>query len=701
MEDHPFLADTFHIRWSQLTADHIVADIKEALSRAEEKVDELSGLERGHMEFDSIFVGLEDATQALDRAWKLVNHLDSVCNEDALREALNTMLPRVTEFSARFYQNEALWDLLKTYANTEEASGLEGIQKRLLEETMKDFREHGAELQDSSSERLAQVEEELARVTQKFGENVLDSTNAWDLVIGKKDEHRLAGLPPSVKAAALQSAREAGVATDESPAWRFTLQLPSFQPVLEHAEDESLRREIWEGRTTIGRGGDYDNSSLIWEILKLRQEKAELLGKEHFADGATERRMAGSGARALGFVEDLHKRVKSAFNREVAVLQEFRAERTHKKNELLQPWDVAYWAEQRRKELYDVDDEELRPYFQIDGVLRGMFQLAERLFEVEIVERDCDYIEPGSGQVTDKVEVWHPEVKFYDLLNADGVHLGSFYADWHPRSGKRAGAWMNYLDTGCPPRGEYDRAPHLGLIVGNLTPAVGEEPALLRHDEVRTIFHEFGHLLHHLLGAVPYRALNGIHVAWDFVELPSQFMENFCWDRESLDLFALHHETGEPIPAKLFKKMLAARNYLAASAMMRQLGLGKLDLELHMHHASRPPEDLDKLTRTLLADYLVPLATEPPSFARSFSHLFSSPTGYAAGYYSYKWAEVLDADAYTRFQKEGILNPETGRSFRDEILCRGGAEKPEVLYRNFMGRDPDLKSLLRRSSLAG
>jgi oligopeptidase A len=701
MQDHPFLSDAFHISWSRLTADHVVADLQRALLRAESRIDALCELDRGRMEFDAIFIGLEEATRELERSWGLVNHLDSVCNQDALREALNTMLPRVTEFFTSLHQNKALWDLLKTYANTGEASELAGIQKRLLEETMKDFRDHGADLPAEQREQLARVEEELARLTQKFSENVLDSTNAWELIIDRDDAQRLEGLPPSARAAALQAAIEAGKATEENPAWRFTLHLPSLQPILEHAEDASLRREAWEGRITIGRGGDYDNSSLIWEILKLRQEKAQLLGKEHFADGVTERRMAGSGARALEFIENLHKRVKSAFNREIAVLQEYRAERLHKKNELLQPWDVAYWSERRRKELYDFDDEELRPYFPISGVLKGMFELAERLFEVRIVERECEYIEPGSGDVTDRIEVWHPEVKFYDLLNADGVHLGSFYADWHPRAGKRAGAWMNYFDTGCPPRGEEDRVPHLGLILGNLTPPVGEQPALLRHDEVRTIFHEFGHLLHHLLGEVPYRALNGIHVAWDFVELPSQLMENFCWDRQSLDFFARHHETGKPIPARLLKKMLAARNYMSASAMMRQLGLSKLDLELHMHHASGPPEDLDKLTRTLLAEYLVPVATEPPSFARSFSHLFASPTGYAAGYYSYKWAEVLDADVFTRFQKEGTLDAEVGHSFREEILSKGSSQEPELLFRNFMGRDPDLKALLRRSGLGG
>jgi len=693
-----FLSDSFEVPWSQLTADRVNSDIESALAEAERRVDTLCGLDRGRMEFNDIFVGgFEHATEQLNRAWGLVSHLDSVCNSDELREAYNAMIPKVTEFSTKLYLNESLWDLLKTYNNTEEVHSLDDLQKRLLEETMEDFRGNGADLPEVKRQRLKKVEELLAKATQKFSENVLDSTNAWELIV--TDSSRLKGLPDSAVAAALQAARDSDHGTDESPAWKFTLQFPSFAPILDHADDESLRKEIWEARTAIARTGEHENSDLVWEILQLRQEKAELLGKANFADLTTARRMAKSGENALSFVEDLHRRVVSSFNRETAELQEYKAEKTSTPADMLQPWEISYWAEKRRKELYDFDDEELRPYFPIDGVINGMFQIAEKLFKIQIVERESEHIETGSGATTDKVEVWHEDVKFYEIRTQDDVHLGSFYADWHPRAEKRSGAWMNFFRTGCPPRGDDDRQPHLGLICGNLTPPVGNEPALLKHSEVETIFHEFGHLIHHLLGEVGYRALNGIHVAWDFVELPSQFMENFCWDRESLDFFARHHETGEPIPARLFKKMLAARNYLSASVMMRQLSLGKLDLELHINYAGKPAEDLDRLSRTLLADYQMPTKTEPPSMARHFTHLFAHPTGYGAGYYSYKWAEVLDADAFTRFQKEGVLNPETGLSFRNEILSRGSSEEPDVLFRNFMGRDPDLHSLLKRSGL--
>ncbi len=700
----PFLDSSLHIRWSTLTPDAIVPDITAALADAEARVDAVCRTDRGRMTFENTFLAFESSTAGLSEAWGKVGHLDAVCNSPALREAYNEMLPKVTAFYTKLMMNEALWDLLKTYADTPEGKALTGVQKRYLEETLADFRGSGADLPPNKKQQLEEIEAELAIVTQKYSENVLDSTNGWELIL--TDEAQLAGLPDSAKSAALAEARTKGHGTPEAPAWRLTLKAPCMIPVMEHVDDEAIRRQMWVGSSGIGRSGAWDNTGLIRTILRLRQEKAQLLGKANFADLVLERRMARNGARALEFTEDMHRRIAGAFSRQTRELQEYKAEAVSQPTGPLEPWETAYWSEKRRKALYDFDEEELRPYFPINGVLGGMFNIAEQLFGIQIKERPTVFIDHASPSPEastpagpDTIEVWHPEVKFYEIHNDRGTHLGSFYADWHPRDSKRGGAWMNYLKTGSPPSGERDREPHLGLICGNMSPSVDGKPALLSHGEVETVFHEFGHLLHHLLGNVEIKSLNGVNVAWDFVELPSQIMENFCWDRESLDCFAKHHETGEPIPGRLFKKMMAAKNYLSAVTTMRQLAFGKMDLDLHRMPALAEDADLDEVTDELLKGYVMPLRTKSPSMARRFTHLFSSPVGYAAGYYSYKWAEVLDADCFSRFQKEGILNPKTGHAFRDCILSKGNSEPPEKLFKDFMGRDPELTPLLERNGL--
>lgn len=694
----PFLDSSLHIRWSTLTPDHVIPDITAALEEAEARVDAVCRTDRGRMTFENTFLAFEESTNLLGEAWGKVGHLDAVCNSDALRAAYNEMLPKVTAFYTRLMMNEALWDLLRTYADTPEAKALTGVQKRYLEETLADFRASGADLPPDKKKRLEAIEAELATATQKYSENVLDSTNSWELIL--TDEAQLAGLPESAKSAALAEAKAKGHGSPEAPAWRLTLKAPCMIPVMEHVDDDGIRRQMWEGSTAIGRKEPWDNTGLIRSILRLRQEKAQLLGKANFADLVLERRMARNGDRALEFTEDMHRRIADAFSRQTRELQEFKAEAVSQPTGPLEPWETAYWSEKRRKALYDFDEEELRPWFPIDGVLGGMFRIAEQLFDIRIKERPVVFkATPGEDASPDAIEVWHPEVKFYEIHNDRGTHLGSFYADWHPRDSKRGGAWMNYLKTGAPPAGDRDRAPHLGLICGNMSPSVDGKPALLSHGEVETVFHEFGHLLHHLLGNVEIKSLNGVNVAWDFVELPSQIMENFCWDRDSLDCFARHYQTGEPIPARLFKKMMAAKNYLSAVTTMRQLAFGKMDLELHLRPVLEADRDLDEITDELLKGYLMPLKTKAPSMVRRFTHLFASPVGYAAGYYSYKWAEVLDADCFSRFQKEGVLNPGTGRAFRDCILSKGNSEPPEKLFRDFMGRDPELTPLLERSGL--
>ena len=683
--NHPFLAEDYHIRWSTLTPDHVEADIDKALEIAEANLEKIRLLDLAKISYETTFGALEVVSEDLDRAWGRLNHLDSVCNNDEQREALNAALPRVTAFYASIPLDDAIWEKLKVFADSAAAKDLDATRERFVDETCASFIQSGADLPADQKARVAELESRLSEITQKFSENVLDSTNAWELVI--EDESRLAGLPESAKAAAAADAEGKG----HKDKWRFTLQYPSMGPVLQYADDDDLRRQIWEANCTIGRDDDFDNTALIWEILELRQEKAELLGYDNFADLTLERRMARNGEAALKFTEDLHDRIADAFLKDTEELQLWKAEQSGTEPGPMQPWEVGYWAEKRRKAEYDFDEEELRPYFPLPSVMEGMFGIVSKLYNIRIEERETG----------EDIEVWHPECCFYDLFdNASDELLGSFYADWHPRESKRGGAWMNYFETGLPPMNGEPREPHLGLMVGNMTKPIGDKPALMDHREVETIFHEFGHLLHHLLADVTVKSLSGTNVAWDFVELPSQIMENFCWDRQSLDLFARHYETGDPIPESLYQKMLAARNYMSASGFMRQLGLGKLDLNLHVKLNDYRGRDLDEVDREILADYKAPLATDGPSMARRFSHLFSSSTGYAAGYYSYKWAEVLDADAFTRFQKEGILNPETGQAFREAILSKGNSAPADELYEDFMGRAPDQTALLERSGLA-
>jgi len=673
------------VDWADLTPDRVEEEIKTALKSAEAEIETICEVTSEAATFENTFLALEKAGETLSRAWGRVDHLTSVKDSKELRETYNEMLPKVTEFNSGIPLNPRLWKAIKGFAEKPEAAQLSGIRKRFFEETIADFVQAGADLDKAKKGRLEQINKELAQKTQKFSENVLDATNAYELLV--EDESRLRGLPESARQAALQSAQSKNLGTEEKPVWRFTLHAPSLLPVLKFADDESLRKEIQEASSLVGLKEPYDNTQLIRDILKLRAEKATLLGKENFADNALQRRMAKTGAKALQFIEELHDKTKAAFDREIDELEAFVAKETGSPKERLEPWSTTYWAEKLRQKRYNFDEESLRSYFPIDRVLSGMFEIAERLFSVKIRDH-----EGASG--------WHDEVKTYQLLDASGELLGYFYADWHPREEKRGGAWMNFLDTGLPSAEGGEREPHVGLICGNLTAPIGEQPALLTHDEVETVFHEFGHLLHHLLGDIEIKSLSGVNVAWDFVELPSQIMENWCWNRESLNLFARHYETGEPIPDELFEKMIAARNFNAAIMMMRQLSLGKMDLEMHLNPEKYYKGDLDENIRSVVDSYLTPLKSQPPMLVRRFTHLFSSPVGYAAGYYSYKWAEVLDADAFTRFEKEGVFSGETGASFRENILSKGNSRDPMELFKSFMGREPEPEALLKRCGLA-
>ncbi|MDA8991150.1 M3 family metallopeptidase [Opitutales bacterium] len=702
MSQHPFLELSGNPDWATLTPNDVRKDLTLALEKAELNLQKIRDLTEDEINFDNTIKALEHASYELYYAWGLVTHLDSVCNSPELREVHNEMLPAVSAFGAKITLDSKLWNSLQTFSENTQIAELAPIDRRLFEETLLDFQEAGADLPEAKRKRLENISQELAQVTQKFSEQVLDATNEWKLII--QEEERLKGLPETAKEAARQTAIEKLGEVEGANAWVFTLHTPSMLPVLQYLEDEAIRKEVWSASNKLCVNPPYANEPLIRQIIKLRQEKADILGKDNFADTVLTRRMAKSGEKADQFVSELREKTIPFFEKENQELEEFKAEKTALAVDMLEPWEVGFWSEKLKKERYDFDDEDLRPYFPIQSVLQGMFELATKIFGLSIEERSTKYkqqiFDHGSDNDKEPQPVWHEDVRFYDLTDSkSGQNLGSFYADWHPRSSKRAGAWMNYLKTGEPTE-NGQREPHLGLICGNLTAPTPTKPALLTHYEVETVFHEFGHLLHHLCGNVAHRSLNGVNVAWDFVELPSQIMENWCWERESLNLFARHHETGDIIPEELFQKMLRARNFMAGNTMMRQLAFAKLDLHIHRVLAKTDFEELEGSLQEILHDYFPKRKTTPRTIALRFSHLFSSPVGYAAAYYSYKWAEVLDADAFTRFQQEGIMNAETGIDFREKILSKGNSVAPDQLYRDFMGREPKVEPLLTRSGLS-
>jgi oligopeptidase A len=663
---NPLLEIQFRVPFDQIQAQHVEPAIDELLADAQHRLEETIASERPLHALDTM-------TERLDYAMNVVRHLESVATTPELRAAYNAVQPKVSALYSSIPLNEPLWKAIQRYAATEEAQQLTGTMKRFLKKTIDSFKRHGAELDPEGKKRLQEIDVALAESTTKFSENVLDSTNAYERVI--TDEEGLKGLPTT----AIAAARAAAEAKGQS-GWRFTLQAPSYIAVMTYLDDAEVREQLYRASNTRATpagpgGGAHDNRALIVRILQLRNEKARLLGFRDFSDLVLEDRMAQTGEHAQAFLEDLRQKTDERFREENKDLEAFAGRE-------LTAWDIGYFAEKQRAALYDFDEEALRPYFPLDRVTQGMFDIFGRLLGIRVSE------EPGEPG-------WDPQVKCYSIQDAvTNAKLGSFYADWYPRENKRGGAWMDALITGHPPSGH----PHLGLICGNLTPPVDGKPALLTHREVETIFHEFGHLLHHLLSRVEVRSLAGTSVAWDFVELPSQIMENWCWERESLDLLARHWETGAVIPEDLFQKMKRAKTFRAANAQMRQLGFGVTDLALHREWDGKT--EVIEYSRNILQRFSpTPLPQEHAMLA-AFSHLFAGPVGYGAGYYSYKWAELLDADAFTRFRKEGVFNPQVGHEYRDKILARGDSEDPAELYRSFMGRDPDPKALLERAGLA-
>jgi oligopeptidase A len=677
VEINPFVQVEHPIAFHLARAEHVRPAVTALLEEAQARLSAVES-DASPPSYDSTLGALERVTERLGRAMGVISHLESVATTPELREAYNEVQPKVSAFYSSIPLSSAVFLRLQAFARSDEAARLDPTRARFLEKTLESFEREGAALDEPEKKKLRALNVELSELTTRFAQNVLDSTNAFELVIA--DRARLAGLPERAIEAAAESAR-----AKNREGYRFTLHEPSLLPVLTYLDDPATRECMYRAYYGRASEGAYDNREVVRRILELRREKARLLGYQHFVDLVLDERMAGNGERARSFLEDLRERSSAAFEREKAELRAFRRklDADGSAGELA-PWDVGYYSEKLRTHLYAFDEEALRPYFSLQSVFVGLFDVVQRLYGVRV------------EQVED-LPVWHPSVLTYRINDADGSQLGVFYADLFPREQKRGGAWMNAFITGEP--STLGWTPHVGLICGNLTPPLGSGVALLSHREVQTVFHEFGHLLHHMLSRVEVKSLAGTSVAWDFVELPSQIMENFCWERATLDLFARHHETGATIPDELLARMQRARTYRGASAMMRQLGFGLVDLLLHMDYDPEVDGDVLDYSRELLQQFSPAPLAEDHALIASFNHLFSHPVGYAGGYYSYKWAEVLDADAFSRFRREGLLSRQVGMEFRDKILARGDSRDPMQLFIDFMGREPDLRALLERSGI--
>jgi oligopeptidase A len=660
----------FPLPFDRIDPSTIVSSVGHLLEQAQSAIKAIGNGSKDS--YEVTFSALETSTERLDLAMRVIEHLEATQSSPELRQAYNEVLPSVSAFRSGITLDAALYEALEQFAASPKAAQASAIERRFMQKTLEEFRREGARLDPEGKKELERIDRELSLETTRFSQNVLDSTNAFELFV---DETRLRGLPPS----AVTAAREAAEARGKS-GYFFGLQSPSVVAVLNYADDRELRRQIWQAFNQ--RGTDLpgkENLPIVARIVELRRARARLLGFEHFADLATQDRMARSGDEASRFVEQLRSLSVAAFEREQAELLAFRKELEGPNAPAFEPWDIAYYAEKQRKALYDFDEEELRPYFSAESVLAGVFSLAERLYGVRVVDAD--------------LPVWHSSVRSHRLLDEGGRELGVFYTDLYPRSTKRDGAWMDGIVAAAPP------APHVALFCANAQPPTADAPSLMSFRDVETVFHEFGHLLHHMLSQVPVKSLACTRVAQDFVELPSQILENWCTEKEALDAFAKHYKTGETIPQTLVDKLILARNFRAATFQMRQLGFAAVDLALHTTYEAERDGDVNAFANRILQRYSAARLPESYALIASFGHLFSHPIGYAAGYYSYKWAEVLDADAFTRFKREGLFNRETGAAFRAAVLSRGGSAEPMDLFQEFMGREPRLEPMLERQGL--
>ncbi|MBR7889386.1 oligopeptidase A [Marinomonas sp. A79] len=655
---------------------NIETDLTALLKRNQEAI-EACVSENTHLTWESLVLPLDQLHDDLNNFWSPIGHLNSVKNTPELRAAYNACLPKLTQFYTDLGQNKALYQAYKSLSESDAATALSVAQTEALSQTIRDFELSGVGLEGEAKTRYGEISQRLSELGSQFGENVLDATQAWSKLI--TDESELSGLPESALAQAQQMAK-----AKDQEGWLFTLDLPSYIPVMSYADNAELREEMYRAYATRAsdQSGDikFDNAPLIDEILSLRHEMAQILGFDNYAELSVATKMAENGQQVIDFLETLGKQSKSAAEDDLAQLKAFAKEENGV--DTLNSWDMTYYAEKLRQHKYSISQEELRPYFPMNKVLSGLFYVAQTLFGVDIrEEKDFD--------------TYNKDLQLF-TISKDGEDVSRFYLDPYAREAKRGGAWMDSCRTRRRLSDKRLQLP-IAYLVCNFTPPIGDKPALLTHDEVTTLFHEFGHGLHHMLTQVDVSSVSGINgVAWDAVELPSQFMENWCYEPEALAHIAGHYETGEPLPQDLLDKMLAAKNFQSGMQMMRQLEFSLFDFRLHREYqAGMSVQSVIDDVRSKVA------VTTPPEFNRfqtSFSHIFAG--GYAAGYYSYKWAEVLSADAFSKFEEDGIFNTETGAHFRDTILANGGSRPAAELFAAFRGREPSTDALLRHSGIA-
>ncbi len=678
---NPLLSSFTLPPFSAIKPEHVVPAMTEALQACREAVERVVA-QGGPYTWENLCQPLAEVDDRLGRIFSPISHLNSVKNSPELREAYEQTLPLLSEYSTWVGQHAGLYQAYRSLRDGEAYSTLDTAQKKAVDNALRDFELSGIGLAPEKQKRYGEIAARLSELGSTFSNHVLDATMGWSKLI--TDESELSGMPESALAAAKAQAE-----AKQQTGWLLTLDIPSYLPVMTYCDNQALREEMYRAYSTRAsdqgpNAGKWDNSPVMAEILALRHELAQLLGFGNYAEQSLATKMAENSGQVLDFLTDLAKRARPQGEEELAALRAF-AQAEYGVSEL-QPWDIAWYSEKQKQHLYSISDEQLRPYFPEDRVVGGLFEVVNRIYGITAKERR-------------DIDVWHPEVRFFELFDADGSLRGSFYLDLYAREHKRGGAWMDDC-VGQMRRADGSLQKPVAYLTCNFNRPVNGKPALFTHDEVTTLFHEFGHGLHHMLTRIEAAGVTGINgVPWDAVELPSQFMENWCWEPEALAFISGHYETGEPLPQALLDKMLAAKNYQAAMFILRQLEFGLFDFRLHAEFD--PAQDV-KILETLREVKSQVAVIPGPSWGRfphAFSHIFAG--GYAAGYYSYLWADVLAADAYSRFEEEGIFNRETGLSFLDNILSRGGSEEPMTLFKRFRGREPKLDAMLAHYGIKG